>query len=146
MEHIPYKGAGPVLPDLMGGRIQLSFMNPVNVISHVNTGQLKAIAISGETRLPALPQVPTFTESGLPGFELRDWFGVFAPAGTPKEIIDKLSTELAKIMSTPDIKERLTSLGMAPFISTPGQFAALIKADIAKFAKIIKTANIKVTN
>ena len=146
MHHIPYKGAGQALPDLVGGQVQLAFMSPLNAIPHIKTGQLRAIAITGENRLPALPQVPTFIEAGLPGFEMRLWFGVLAPAGTPKEIIDKLATELARILAMPDIKERLAGLGMEPFISTPDQFAALIKADIAKFARIIKTANIKLEN
>jgi len=143
MQHIPYKGVGQVLPDLMGGQVQLSFMNPLNAVPHIKTGQLKAIAISGESRLSALPQVPTFTESGMPGFEVKNWYGVFAPAGTPKEIIDKLAIELARIMALPDIKEKLDALGAEPFISTPDQFAALVKADMAKLAKIIKTANVK---
>ncbi len=146
MQHIPYKGSGQILPDLIGGQVQLAFMNPLNASPHIKTGQLKAIAIAGETRLSALPQVPTFTEAGLPGFEMRNWYGVFAPAGTPKELIDKLSTEIAKIMAMPDIKEKLASQGAQPFISTPDQFAALIKADMAKFAKIIKTANVKLDN
>ena len=93
--------------------------------------------------MPALPQVPTFTEAGLPGFDVKFWFGVLAPAGTPKEIIDKLSTEIAKILALPDIKENLLSQGMEPFISSPEQFAALIKADMAKFGGIVKAANIK---
>jgi len=146
MQHIPYKGAGQVLHDLVAGQVQLVFMSPLNVVPHIKSGQLKAIAISGDARLSALPQVPTFTEAGLPGFEVRNWYGILAPAGTPKEIIDKLSTELAKIMAMPDIKEKLASHGSEPFISTPDQFAALIKAEIARYAKIIKAANIKLKN
>ena len=143
MQYIPYKGGGQSAADLIGGQVQLSFMSPLNAIPHIKTGQLKAIAISGETRLPALPQVPTFAEVGLPGFEARTWFGVLLPAGTPKEIIDKLSTELAKILAMPDIKEKLAGQGVEPFYSTPDQFDSLIKTDMVKFAKIIKTANIK---
>ena len=146
MQHVPYKGSGQALTDLVGGQVQLAFMSPINAIPHIKTGQLKAIAISGEARLWALPKVPTFTEAGLPGFEVRSWFGFLAPAGTPKEIIAKLSTEIARILALPDFKEKLASQGANPFISTPEQFAALIKADIAKFAKIIKNANIKLDN
>ena len=146
MQHVPYKGAGQVLPDLIGGQVQLAFLNPLNASPHIKTGQLKAIAISGETRLPALPRVPTFKESGLPDFEARNWAWIFAPAATPKGIIDKLSTEIAKILAMPDIKEKLASQGVEPFISTPEQFAALVKAEIAKYAKIIKAANIKFEN
>ena len=143
MQHIPYKGSGQILPDLIGNQVQLAFMNPLNAVPHVKAGQLKAIAISGDARVPALPQVPTFTEAGLTGFDVRNWYGVFAPAATPKQIIDKLANEIARIMALPDIRDKLASQGAEPFVTTPEQFAALIKADIAKFGKIIKTANIR---
>ncbi|MBI3371184.1 MAG: tripartite tricarboxylate transporter substrate binding protein [Betaproteobacteria bacterium] len=143
-QHINYKGAGPALADLISGQVQLSFAAPVAALAYIKSGRLKAIAISGETRLPALPQVPTFTEAGLPGFDVRLWFGVLAPAGTPKEIVDRLSHEIARIMGMPDMKEKLVGQGLEPFTSTPEQFAALMKADMAKFARIIKTANIKI--
>jgi len=146
MQHIPYKGGGQVFADLISGQVQLLFSNTFNAVPHIKNGQLKAIAITGETRSSALPQVPTFAEAGLPGFEVRTWYGVFAPAGTPKAVIDKLSTEIAKIMALPDIKERLDSLGAEPFISTSDQFASLVRADIARYAKIIKSANIKLEN
>ncbi len=142
-QHIPYKGGGPAVTDLIGGQVQLIFAIPTNVIAHVKSGRLKAIAVSGETRLSSLPQVPTFTESGLPGFSAKTWYGVLAPAGTPKPIINKLSGEIAKILAMPDIKQKLAAQGFEPFISTPEEFAALIKADLAKYAKIIKAANIK---
>ena len=143
IQEIPYKGGAPAVTDLLGGQVQMFVSIPINVIAHVKSGRLRAIAISGETRLSALPQVPTFTEAGLPGFEMKAWWGVLAPAGTPKTIIDKLSSEFAKIMATPDIREKLASQGLESFISTPDQFAALMKADMAKYAKIIKAANIK---
>ena len=146
MQHIPYKGGGPALTELIGGQVQLTFNVPLNLIPHIKAGKLKALAISGETRLPALPQVPTFTEAGLPGFDVNLWQGVVTLAGTPKEIIGRLSTEITKILAMPDIKEKLVSQGMGPLISTPDQFAALMKADMARFAKIIKTANIKLEN
>lgn len=146
MHHIPYKGTGPVLTDVMGGHIQLYFSPPSPVISLVKSGKLKAMAISGETRLGALPEVPTFTEGGLPGYNVASWHGVLAPAGTPKEIITKLSTEITKILRMPEINEKLASEGVEAFISTPEQFAALLKADMAKYARIIKTANIKLEN
>ena len=98
---------------------------------------------SSDQRSPALPQVPTFTEAGLPGFDVKFWHGVLAPAGTPKAIIDKLSAEIARILNMADIKEKLASQGATPFVSTPEQFGALMKADYARYAKVIKTANIK---
>ena len=146
MQHVPYKGAGPAITDLIGGQIQMHTNNPLVMISHIKSGKLRAMATTGESRLPALPQVPTFTEAGLPGLDVKVWFGVLAPAGTPKAIIDKLSTEIAKILAMPDIKEKLLSQGLKPYYSTPDQFAALMKADMAKYAKIIKTANIKMEN
>ena len=142
-QHIPYKGAAPALADVVAGQVQMLFSPPDTAIPHIKAGKLKAIAISGATRLSALPQVPTFTEAGLPGFNVKNWFGVLAPAGTPKPIIDRLSSEIAKILAVPEIREKLVRLGMEPFISTPEQFAALIRSDFAQYAKVIKQANIK---
>ncbi len=146
MTHIPYKGGGAIMSDLIGGQVQLAFNLPINLVPHIKSGRLKAIAITGAVRLPALPQVPTFTEAGLSGFEVKAWYGVLAPAGTPNGIIDKLSAEIAKILAMPDINEKLVSQGMGPVISTPEQFAALMKAEAAKYARIIKAANIKLEN
>jgi len=144
MQHIPYKGSGPAVIDLVGGQLQSSFHAIIAVLSHVKSGKLKALAVSGERRSAALPQVPTFTEAGLPGVEARVWYGILAPAGTPKEIINKLSTEIARIIPTPDYRERVAGVGMEPFAAAPEQFAALMRADMARYAKVIKTANIKI--
>jgi len=143
MQHISYKGTGQAMTDLLGGQIQLFFILPAAVIPHVAAGKLKAIAVSGDSRVAALPQVPTFTEAGLRGFEGRFWYGVLAPAGIPKAILDKLSTEISKILSMPDITAKITSQGLDPLISTPEHFSAMLKADTASFSKIIKAANIK---
>lgn len=144
IQHIPYKGGGPAIVDILGGQIQLLFAVPISVISHVQNGRLRGIAVSGERRLAALPAVPTFNEAGLPDFQVGYWNGVLAPAGVPKAILDKLSSEIAKIVVMPDVKEKLASQGMDPFISTPEQLAALMKTDMLRYAKIIKTANIKI--
>ncbi len=146
IQHIPYKGSGPAVTDLLGGQVHFSFQNPISVIPYVKSGRLKAIAVSGESRLRMLPQVPTLTEGGLPGFDVKNWFGVLAPAGTPNVIIDKLAAEIIKILAMPDIKEKLLSQGLEPFYTTPDRFAALMKADTARYAKIIKAANIKFEN
>jgi len=143
MQHIPYKGSGQLLPELVGGQIQVSFQVPITAIPYIKSGKLKALAIGGDQRLPALPQVPTFAEAGLPGFEVNTWFGILAPAGTPRAIVDKLSAEFAKILATPDTTQKLDALGSSPFYSTPEKFAEIIKADVAKYAKIIKTAGIQ---
>lgn len=145
-QHIPYKGGGPALTDLIGGQVQMFMNNPQSLIPHVKSGKIKAIAITGETRSPALPQVPTFTEAGLPGINMNAWFGVLAPAGTPKEIINRLSSEIGKILALPDTKEKFASQGLEPFISSPDQFSALLKTDMARYARIIKAANIKFEN
>jgi tripartite-type tricarboxylate transporter receptor subunit TctC len=145
-QHIAYKGGGPAMTDLLGGHVQMMFSPPPESIPHIRSGKLKAIAVSGNSRSTALPQVPTFAEAGMPGFTAKNWFGVLAPAGTPKPIVDKLSAELARILALPDIREKLLSQGMDPYISTPEQFAALLKSDLALYAKIIKSANIKLEN
>lgn len=143
IQHVPYKGSGPAIADLLGGQVQASFQTPIVAIPHIKSGKLKALAVSGDARLSALPQVPTFTEAGLPGFNGSTWFGVVVPAGTPKPIIDRLSLELKKILATADFKEKLISLGMDPYFTTPEQFDALMKSDMARFGKIIKASNIK---
>jgi tripartite-type tricarboxylate transporter receptor subunit TctC len=143
MQHIPYKGAGPAVIDLMGGRIQVFTNNAVPLTPFVKSGKIRAIAVSGETRLRSLPEVPTFSQAGLPGYDVRSWQGILAPAKTPRPIVDKLSQEFARILQTPEIRENLLTMGADPLISTPQQFAALIKADLVRYAKLIKDANIK---
>jgi len=146
-QHIPYKGAGPALTDLLGGQVQLHFSNASPAIAHIRSGRLKALAITGEKRLPALPEVPTFIETGLPGLaKMGGWNGVLAPAGTPKPIVDKLSAEIAKFLALPDVQEKLVSQGLEAFTCTPEQFAALLKEGLATNADIIKRANIKFEN
>ena len=146
MQHVPYKGAGPAITDLIAGQLQVSFHVPISAMPHIRSGRLKPLAISGETRVPALPTVPTMAEAGLPAFEMSGWTGMFAPAGTPKSIIDKMSAEMGRILAQPDIVDRLVNQGQEPFVSTPEQFAALLQSDMAKYAKLIKDANIKVEN
>lgn len=143
MQHVPYKGSGPALTDLMGGQVQLYFSSPLVVTPLVKAGKIKAIAVSGDNRQAALPQVPTFAEAGLPNFELKSWYGVLAPAGLAKPVHDRLSGELARILGTAEVSEKLSAQGMDSFVSTPDQFAARMKADLSKFAQLIKAANIK---
>jgi tripartite-type tricarboxylate transporter receptor subunit TctC len=143
MNHIPYKGSGTLAADLMAGRVDLSFQVPISVISHIKGGKMKPIAISGESRAAALPDVPTFAEAGMPKFQVGGWFGIVAPSGTPKYAIDKISREMASILSTPDAQDYLVKQGSEAFISTPEQVTALIRADVAKYARIIKEAGIK---
>ena len=144
LEHIPYRGGAPAIADLMGGQVQLYFAIPITAIGHVNAGKLKAIAITGAARNEALPNVPTFAESGVAGLDVKTWYGLFAPAGTPRPIIDKLSAELAKVLATPDLKERLRALGMDPLPMGPDEFGGFVKSEVAKWGQVIKTANVKV--
>lgn len=144
LHHVPYKGGGPGMTDLVGGHVELAFNNSITVLPHLKSGKLKAIAIGGEARSPVLPQVPTFAEAGLPGFNVKNWFGVVAPARAPKDIVNKLADEIARIQSLSDIREKLASQGVEPFVSGPEQFAAFIKAEMAKYAKVIKVANIRI--
>ncbi len=141
---IPYKGGGPAVVDLMGGHIHFFMSNPANVVTQIRSGRLRAIAVTGQSRVGAFPDVPTFTEEGLPAMTLTNWQGVGGPAGIPKSIIDRLSTEIRKLVAKPDTKEKLNALGSEPYYNNPEQTAALIRADIAKYGKIIKDANIKV--
>ena len=143
IQHVPYKGSGPAVGDLLGGHVQVYFGPGTVLIPHIKSGKLKAIAIGGDSRLPTLPQIPTFAEAGMPGFKLSNWYGLLAPAGTPKVIIDKLAIEIGKVLAMPDVKEKLSSQGLGPFISSPEQFGLLMKADMEKYAKIIKAANIE---
>ena len=141
--HVPYKGNSPAIADLLSGQTQMSFATMPTVLPHVKAGKLRAIASIGLARTVALPDVPTVAESGLPGFEVSNWIGLFAPAGTPPEIVSKLNSEVQKIMRSPDVQKRLEAEGARFIPTTPGEFAAFQKDELIKWAKIIKDANIK---
>ena len=143
MQHVPYRGGDLAMTDLVGGHVQSSFIVVAVALPHIKSGRLKSLAITGKTRFPSLPQVPTFAEAGLPDFDISTWYGITAPPRTPKSIVDKLSAEIARILAMPDVRERLTNQGLEPFISTPEQFAALMQSELQKFGKIVKSANIK---
>ncbi len=143
MTHVPYKGGAPAVTDLVAGQVQLMFSSAGAVLPNIKAGKLRAMAVSGKTRIVALPDVPTFAEAGLPNFEATNWFGVLAPAATPRDIVNKLSAELIRVQSLPDVKEKLVNQGVDPWPGGPEQFAALIKSDLEKFARIVKSANIK---
>lgn len=144
LQVVPYKGTGPALADTLAGHVQGYFSSPTAVIAHVKSGKLKAYGISGNRRASALADVPTFAEAGLPGYEAGTWAGILAPAATPKDIVSKLSSEIAEIMNLPDIKEQLASLGLDPYVTTQEAFSQLIRSDTSRFEKVIKAANLKV--
>jgi len=143
-QQIPYKGAMPALTDLMGGQVQYMMPPPSSIVEFVKSNRIKALAISGEQRMSALPNVPTFAEAGLPGVSLKSWQGVGAPVGVPRLILDRISVEVAKLVAQPEVRERMEQQGSVPFYNNVTQTTALIRADIIKYAKIIKDANIKI--
>ncbi|MFH1558318.1 MAG: tripartite tricarboxylate transporter substrate binding protein [Pseudomonadota bacterium] len=143
IEHIPYKGGGPAITDLLGGQVEFSFQPLSTVFIHVKAGRLKALAVPDEVRAPLLPQVPTFAEAGLPGFHVSSWGGVLAPARTPRAIIDKLSAEIGRILATPDMQKQLVNQGQEALISTPEQFASMMKEEMTKIAALVKVVHIK---
>jgi tripartite-type tricarboxylate transporter receptor subunit TctC len=143
MVHIPYKGAAPAVIDLLAGHVSLMFDNMSSALPNIKTGRVRAIAVTTLKRSPMLPQLPTINESGLRGFDISTWFGVFAPGGTPPDIVTRLNTELVRILNTPEMKERLAALGAEPVGNKPDEFAAFIKAEIPKYAKVIKASGAK---
>ena len=140
--HVPYKGSGPAVTDLVGGQVQLMFANLVAALPQVKTARLRALAVTGEKRAAAAPELPTVIEAGVPGYVVISWFGVLAPAATPRELVMRLNAELARTMAAPDVRERLAGEGAEPTVGTPEQFAAFLKADIAQWTKVIKNAGI----
>jgi tripartite-type tricarboxylate transporter receptor subunit TctC len=144
IRHIPYKGSGPLSTDLLAGRVDLSYQVPITVMAHVQSGKLKPIAISGETRLAALPHVPTYPEAGLPGYYgLTSWAGLVGPAGMPRQVIRKINADVVAMLATPATQAFMTKQGAEPFATTPEEMAQLIKTDVARYGKVIKEANIK---
>jgi tripartite-type tricarboxylate transporter receptor subunit TctC len=141
--HVPYKGGGPAAIELLAGQTSLMFGNLPTVIQYAREGRLRALAVTGTRRSPALPDIPTVAESGVPGYDVTNWFGVSAPAKTPRAIIDKLNAEIVRALNTPDLRERLTSQGADPVGNTPEQFTAFVQDEIVKWAKVIKAAGIK---
>jgi tripartite-type tricarboxylate transporter receptor subunit TctC len=138
MTHIPYKGRASALPDLLGGRVTMMFDNMPSSLPLVREGKLRALGVTSLTRAAAAPEIPTIAESGLPGFEAVSWFAMFAPAGTPKPVVDKIQAEINHILKMPDIAKRLTDIGLEPVGSTPEDLAAYQRSEIVKWAKVVK--------
>jgi tripartite-type tricarboxylate transporter receptor subunit TctC len=144
MTHIPYKGSAPAVTDLLGGRVQSMFDNAPSALQHVKSGKLRALAVTGAQRSPAAPDVPTMIEAGLPGYVVNSWFALFAPANTPKEIIQKLNGEVNKALKLPDMQESLAKLGADPAGNTPQQLAEFVASETTKWAKVVKASGAKV--
>jgi tripartite-type tricarboxylate transporter receptor subunit TctC len=141
--HVPYKGNGPAITDLLADRVQLLFTSTGPVEGHLKTGQLKAIAVTGRTRNPALPDVPTIAENAIPGYEFRLWYGVVAPAGTPKAIVDRLNADLRKTMASPEVAEKLASIGGNLDVGTPEAFGTLVREEVVRWSRLAADVGIK---
>ena len=141
---IPYKGGGPATADVLAGQVVMMFGGPSSLAQHVATGRLRAVAVTGDKRIPALPDVPTFAEAGLKGVDAGSYWGSLAPAATPREIVNALSGAMMKVLQIPEVRQRLIGLGYEPIGSTPEQFAANIRSEMEKWAKAVKAANIRV--
>lgn len=141
--HIPYKGAGPALTDAIAGRYEISMWTPTAIAGHVKAGKLKALAVTGPKRVAALPQVPTFAEAGLPAYDHTAWQAVFATAGTPRPVIDRLNGEIARMVASAKVKQKLDEAGVEAMAVKPEQMAEMLRNDSAELAKLIRTANIR---
>ncbi|MGZ8210489.1 MAG: Bug family tripartite tricarboxylate transporter substrate binding protein [Burkholderiales bacterium] len=142
--HVPYRGAPPALMDLAAGQVQTMFGTMLASVPLIRNGKLRAIAVTGPKRSIAVPDVPTFAESGLPSYDASSWNGILVPAGTPRPIVERLSAEIVKIMHTPGVLDRLAADGPVPVGNSPEAFAAMIKAEQAKWSKVIREANIRI--
>jgi len=143
MLHVPYRGSGPALQDMLGGQVQLFITTPPSVMQHIQSGKLKGIAVTGKTRHPGLPQVPTTAEAGLPGFELEGWVALFAPAGTPGEIIGRLNQVINAAAASREIQDRFANIGFAVEPSTPEALARRNRLETEKWGRAIREAKIE---
>src|SRR5262249_15426897 len=143
MVHVPYKGGGPSMIALVGGEVSVCFATMPSAVGYVRSGRLRGIAVTTEKRSPSMPELPTIDESGVKGYEAGSWYGLAAPAGTPKDIIARLHAETLKVMALPDVKERLFKAGFEVVTSTPEQFAAFTRDEIQKWGKLGKTDRVQ---
>lgn len=140
MIHVPYKGAGPAAVDLLAGQIPIYFMNALSVVPHIRSNRVRPLGATSAKRFEALPDVPTIAEAGVPGYEYTNWYGVLAPGGTPPAVLAKLQSEIARILNLPELRDRLSKEGAAVVASTPAEFAAFLKVEMEKAAKIVKAS------
>jgi len=141
--HVAYKGSAPAVTDLIAGQVQVMFDNTPNVLPHVKAGKLKGIAVSSKTRSHFAPEIPTVDEAGVPGYDVGVWFGVLTVAGTPPDIVKRLNTEMVKILTSPETKDRISKSGVDVIAGSPEQFSTFLKSEVARWAKVIQEAGIK---
>ena len=144
MIHVPYKGNAPAVTDLVGGQVQVMFDNNPISLQQVRAGKLRALAVTGPERSPVLPELPTVSEAGLPGFSITSWFGLYAPSGTSPQIIGRLNREVSTALANAQIRRRLTDQGIEPAGGTPGQFADFMQAELVKWGKIVRESGARV--
>ena len=144
LAHVPYRNIGQAMAELIGGFVKLAMPTIPGALGHIGSGKLRALAVSGQARSPALPNVPTMVESGVPGYEASTWYAVLAPAGVPQDIVAKINTDIAQLLNDPGMKRELDRRGIEPIVMTPQALARYIDSEIAKWAEVVKAANIKV--
>lgn len=142
MLHVPYKGSGPVTIDLLGGQIHTTSASVTSQLPHIKSGKLRALAVTSAKRTPQLPDVPTVIESGVPGYEVTIWYGLFVPAGVPRGIVSRLNAALVKVLNDPKVEERMASAGIDAVSSTPAELAAFVKSEIAKWREVVRIAGV----
>ena len=141
--HVPYKGSGPAVTDLLGGQVQMMFDNMPSSLPHVKAGKLRALGVTSAARSPALPEVPTIAEAGVPDYDATSWFGIQAPAGTPEPVVARLQGAIVQALGEPEMRQRMADLGAEPVGDTPAEFGRFIAAEIAKWAKVVNDAGVK---
>ena len=142
--HVPYRGGGPAIADLIAGHVQLSFMTVLEASGNIKAGKLRALAVTGNKRVPALPDVPTLSETAVPGFNAISWIGMLAPAATPKDVVDKIAADVRAVLADEEVKARIIALGGVPRATTPQEFGKLISDDRQRYAQVIRSRNITV--
>ncbi len=142
--HVPYRGAAPALTDLMGGQIDVVFTSLPSVAGHINAQRLRPVALTSNKRVESFADIPTIAESGYPDFNVNPWFGLFVPAGTPEDVIEKMNADINEILARPDIKERFAASGAAPFLTSPQEFADILRADIEKWGQVVRESGAQV--
>src|SRR5258706_16446840 len=143
MIHVPYKGAAPATSDLLGGQVSLMFNNPVSSFPHVKAGKLRALAVTGASRLTTAPEVPTVAELGYPGFEASTWYGFLGPAGMPKEVVTKVHTGILSSLQLRDVYVRLAAQGFVSIGTSPGQFGEILRSDVERWRQVVKAAGLR---